>query len=110
MAINTFVKDCGDKDPKVKGLALRSLCSLRFAGSSEYLVPAITKALMDLDGYVRKTAVMGCVKVFYMNPEAVKSKRLIKRFMIGTVVFILVDKEMIDTLYKMVKDPDPLVV
>lgn len=76
MAINTFIKDCGDKDPKVKGLALRSLCSLRFSGSFEYLLPAITKALQDIDPYVRKTAIMGCVKVFYMNPEAIKSNFL----------------------------------
>lgn len=73
MAINTFIKDCGDKDPKVKGLALRSLCSLRFTGSIEYILPAITKALQDIDPYVRKTAIMGCVKVFYMNPESIKS-------------------------------------
>lgn len=73
MAINTFIKDCGDKDPNVKGLALRSLCSLRFAGSVEYLLPAITKALQDFDSYVRKIAIMGCIKVFYMKPEVIKS-------------------------------------
>ncbi|KAL4481626.1 hypothetical protein ABPG74_007715 [Tetrahymena malaccensis] len=92
MAINTFIKDCDNKDPKVKGLALRSLCSLRFSGSFEYLIPAINKALQDIDPYVRKTAIMGCVKVFYMNPEAIKNK------------------EIIDTLYKMIKDPDALVM
>lgn len=67
MAINTFIKDCKDKDPKVKGLALRSLCSLRFTGAIEYILPAVTKALQDIDPYVRKTAIVGCVKVFYMN-------------------------------------------
>lgn len=35
---------------------------------------------------------MGCVKVFYMNQDAIKNK------------------DMIDNLYKMIKDPDPLVV
>lgn len=73
MAINTFIKDCSDKNPKIKGLALRSLCSLRFSGAIEYLLPAINKALLDIDPYVRKTAVMGCVKIFYMKPEVVKS-------------------------------------
>jgi len=41
MAINTFLKDCTHKDGKIRGLALRSLCSLRFAGAFEYLMPAI---------------------------------------------------------------------
>lgn len=41
MAINTFLKDCKHKDPKIRGLALRNLCSLRFMGSLEYLIPAI---------------------------------------------------------------------
>ena len=41
MAINTFLKDCNHKEGKIRGLALRSLCSLRFSGSFEYLMPAI---------------------------------------------------------------------
>ena len=66
MAINTFLKDCSHKDWKIRGLALRSLCSLRFAASFEYLLPAILEGLKDLDPYVRKTAVIGCIKVYYM--------------------------------------------
>lgn len=43
MAINTFTKDCSlkEKDPKIRGLALRNLCSLKFQGSIEYMMPAI---------------------------------------------------------------------
>lgn len=29
-------------------------------------MPAIREALMDIDAYVRKTAIMGIVKVYYM--------------------------------------------
>jgi len=76
MAINTFLKDCGHKDSKIRGLALRNLCSLRFSGSFEYLMPAINTALQDIDPYVRKTAIMGCVKVYYMNPKAVSKNIL----------------------------------
>ena len=43
-------------------MALRNLCSFRFSGSLEYLLPAILEALKDSDAYVRKTAIMGCVK------------------------------------------------
>lgn len=57
MAINTFRKDCNHKEGKIRGLALRSLCSLRFSGSFDYLMPAIQEALKDLDPYVRKIAV-----------------------------------------------------
>ena len=72
MAISTFQKDCKYPDPKIRGLALRNLCSLRFNGSFEYLQPAILEALGDLDPYVKKTAIMGCVKLFYIQPEIVK--------------------------------------
>lgn len=54
-------------------MALRNLCSLRFAGSLEYLVPAILEALKDFDPYVRKAAVCGCIKVYYMSPDTIKS-------------------------------------
>jgi len=37
MAINTFLKDIDHKDEKIRGLALRYLCSLRFIGAYEYL-------------------------------------------------------------------------
>lgn len=93
MAINTFLKDCNHKDGKIRGLALRSLCSLRFAGSFEYLMPAIQEALKDLDPYVRKTAILGIVKVYYLQPDLIKK-----------------DNDLIDTLYKMIRDQDPLVV
>lgn len=38
MAINQLQKDCKDTDPNVRGLALRSLCSLRVANLLEYVV------------------------------------------------------------------------
>ena len=37
MAINTFLKDIEHKNQRIRGLALRYLCSLRFAGANEYL-------------------------------------------------------------------------
>jgi vesicle coat complex subunit len=38
MTINQMHKDCQDQDPTVRGLALRSLCSLRLANLLEYVV------------------------------------------------------------------------
>lgn len=38
LTINQLHKDTRDQDPTVRGLALRSLCSLRIANFSEYVV------------------------------------------------------------------------
>lgn len=92
MAINTFLKDCNHTDPKIRGMALRNLCSLRFNGVLEYLQPRILEGLKDLNAYVRKTAVIGCIKLFYLSPDAVKNS------------------DLTETLYQMISDTDPLVV
>ena len=92
MAINTFRKDCQHSDAKIRGLALRNLCSLKFSGAFEYMIPCIQEALKDMDGYVRKTAIMGCLKVYYIQPESVR------------------ESDIVDSLYKMIKDNDTLVI
>jgi len=38
LTINQLHKDAGDADPTVRGLALRSLCSLRIPNLLEYVV------------------------------------------------------------------------
>ena len=38
LTINMLLKDCQDQDPTIRGLALRSLCSLTIANLTEYLV------------------------------------------------------------------------
>lgn len=38
LAINQLLKDCIDQDPTIRGLALRSLCSLRLGNLLEYVV------------------------------------------------------------------------
>jgi vesicle coat complex subunit len=63
LAINTLQKDTRDVDPSVRGLALRSLCSLHLANGWEYFQPAIAQGLSDPSGYVRKTAVMSLLKM-----------------------------------------------
>ena len=84
---------------------MRSLCSLRFGGSFEYLIPLILEALKDLDAYVRKTAIMGVVKVYYMQPDVIASNSIFVTFF-----FFWQESESIDYLYKMIKDNDPLVI
>uniref|UniRef100_A0A0G4H631 Beta-adaptin appendage C-terminal subdomain domain-containing protein n=1 Tax=Chromera velia CCMP2878 TaxID=1169474 RepID=A0A0G4H631_9ALVE len=91
LAINTLQKDATDDDPSIRGLALRSLCSLRLANMMEYLEPAVRRGMEDPNPYVRKTAVMGVVKLFRIAPSATR------------------ESDLIQSLYTMVNDGDPMV-
>jgi AP-4 complex subunit beta-1 len=79
LAINTLQKDCRDDDPMIRGLALRSLCSLNLLNMVEYLQPAVKAALQDVNGYVRKTAVIGVVKIFNISRAAVLESDLVEK-------------------------------
>jgi len=54
-----------NEDPTVRGLALRSICSLRLESILEYIQLPLHKSLTDVSAYVRKTGVMGILKVGY---------------------------------------------
>ncbi len=73
MAINTFIKDCKDADKHVRGLAIRHLCGLRFEGIQEHMVTQIKEGLRDGEPYVRKTAIMGVIKLFYLDRQLLLS-------------------------------------
>jgi AP-4 complex subunit beta-1 len=90
MAINTLSKDCriiSSPDSKIRGLALRNLCSLRFAGSEEYIQTAIQDGIKDTDPYVRKTAIIGLIKLHKHSPK-------------------MVSETHINTLYELIRDSD----
>lgn len=92
MCTNTLVKDCGNEDPMVRGLALRSLCSLRLPQMIEYTSEPLRKSLQDGHAYVRKTGVMGILKMYHLNRDEF-------------------DKAAFnDILYDMLRDPDSSVV
>jgi vesicle coat complex subunit len=92
LAINTLQKDCRDDDPMVRGLALRSLCSLRLANIVEYIMGSVRQGLVDASAYVRKTAVMGCAKLYALVPSVIK------------------DSDLVDVLYNMLRDKDTQVI
>lgn len=58
LTINMLLKGCEDQDPTIRGLSLRSLCSLTIANLTEYLVCTIDSitsqisygALRDCEG------------------------------------------------------------
>eukprot|EP00736_Rhodelphis_marinus_P014412 Rmarinus@m.11305 len=81
LTLNTLIKDCRDEDPMVRGLALRALCSFRVKNIVEYLVEPLKRGLMDASPYVRKTAVLGVLKLFYLCPEALDENDLTSKLM-----------------------------
>jgi AP-4 complex subunit beta-1 len=92
LAINTLQNDCRDEDPMTRGLALRSLCSLRLPNMTEYVMLPIRKGLNDPSPYVRANAVTGVAKLFRTCPESVKGS------------------DLVDILYNMLKDKDSMVI
>lgn len=91
LAINTLQKDCKDESPLVRGLALRSLASLRLPSLTEYLVPTLKACLLDTAPYVRKTAILATLKLFRISPESFRQMNLT------------------DKMYGMLRDNDALV-
>lgn len=77
MCINSLRRDCDNENPLVRGLALRSLCGLRLESMLEYIEQPLQKALRDVSAYVRKTAVLGVLKVHYLSPAIVEANHYI---------------------------------
>lgn len=50
LTINQLHKDTGDQDPMIRGLALRSLCSLRVSNFVEYVLSPIDTVRAALTG------------------------------------------------------------
>lgn len=92
MCTNTLQKDCGNEDPMVRGLALRALCSLNLPQMVEYISEPLRKALTDHHAYVRKTGVMGILKLYYLDQESFEQCNFV------------------DILYDMLRDVDASVV
>ncbi|GAB5359852.1 hypothetical protein AAMO2058_000577600 [Amorphochlora amoebiformis] len=73
LAINTLRKDAKDDDPMIRGLALRSLCSLQLPSIVEYVIPLLRSGIKDASSYVRKTAAMGCGRLFRISPDSFRA-------------------------------------
>ncbi|EPS72403.1 hypothetical protein M569_02352, partial [Genlisea aurea] len=67
LTINFLQRDCKDEDPMIRGLALRSLCSLGVANLVEYLVGSLGNGLNDANGYVRMVAAVGVLKLYHIS-------------------------------------------
>ena len=92
MCTNTLQKDCGNEDPMVRGLALRALCSLNLPQMVEYISEPLRKSLQDHHAYVRKTGVMGILKLYHLDQDSFQ------------------ECNFTDILYDMLRDVDSSVV
>ena len=92
MAVNGFVKDCGDPNPLIRALAVRTMGCIRVEQISEYLCEPLRKALKDQDPYVRKTAAITVAKLYEISPD------------------LVVDQGFIDGLNDLLCDGNPMVV
>lgn len=92
MAVNTFKKDCKHSSSKIRGLALRNLCSFKSSDYVNNVLPVVRELLNDFEPYVKKTAIMGVLKVFYADPAT-----------------IINDDSIINALSQHIKDSDGLV-
>ena len=92
LAVNTLLKDCIDPNPMVRGLALRTLCGLPQTDLLQYAIQPVSDGLKDRSAYVRRVAVTGCIKISKTNRD------------------LLLNYGLVDSLYSMIRDPDPLVV
>jgi AP-4 complex subunit beta-1 len=81
-----------NEDPTIRGLALRALLSLNLLSILEYVVPPLQRSLTDRNPYVRKTGVMGVLKLARLSPMSV------------------VENGFVAKLETMLKDTDPQVV
>lgn len=73
MAINAFLMDCKSGNGKTRGLALRSLWSLKFDGVADYTQTPISQGLDDIDPYVKKTAIIGWIKMYRNSRKEFKT-------------------------------------
>ena len=81
MAINTFKKDCNHTSPKIKGMALRNLCNFKTVDYADNVLPILREALTDHEPYVKKTAVFGCLKLFYFDADAILGREGVTQVM-----------------------------
>ncbi|ORY28285.1 vesicle-mediated transport-related protein [Naematelia encephala] len=63
-ALSGFLSDCNDRNPLIRGLAIRTMSSIPLPQIVQSLVDPLRHALQDQDPYVRKTAAIAVAKLY----------------------------------------------
>ncbi|KAK8869651.1 hypothetical protein IAR55_000219 [Kwoniella newhampshirensis] len=74
-AIGGFLSDCADRNPLIRGLAIRTMSSIPLPPVVQALIDPLRHALQDQDPYVRKTAAIAVAKLYASEP----GRRVIER-------------------------------
>ena len=88
---NILIQDLSDPNPDVRCTAVAAICSITVL-ANQHAFSAISNGLKDSNPKVRKSAVVGCGKVWRHSPQLIEEYSLI------------------DMLYTIVRDPDPNVL
>eukprot|EP00096_Caligus_rogercresseyi_P016305 TRINITY_DN8900_c0_g1_i1.p1 TRINITY_DN8900_c0_g1~~TRINITY_DN8900_c0_g1_i1.p1 ORF type:complete len:536 (-),score=100.94 TRINITY_DN8900_c0_g1_i1:110-1717(-) len=91
LAQNILIQDTQDPNPRIRSVAVSTLCSLP-SGNADNTLPAVQRCLRDSNPLVRKAAVTGSGKFYLQHPTHLR------------------DSGLIDNLYSIIKDPDPSVL
>ncbi|WVW82912.1 hypothetical protein I302_104926 [Kwoniella bestiolae CBS 10118] len=67
-AIGGFLSDCADRNPLIRGLAIRTMSSIPLPAIVKALVDPLRHALQDQDPYVRKTSAIAVAKLYASEP------------------------------------------
>ena len=73
-AIPGFLSDCNDRNPLIRGLAIRTMSYIPVASILSALIDPLRHSLRDSDPYVRKTAAI-CVAKLYMHDKKIVDKQ-----------------------------------
>lgn len=69
LVIASLQRDASDKDPRIRGLAIRTLCSLQTPSMIEHMLPALKNGLFDNVAYVRQISCLACIKLYQIAPK-----------------------------------------
>jgi len=73
MAVGSFLSDCHASTPAVKGMALRSLCSMLSPELAEHMIKPIEKGLQDPNSSVRQIAIIAVAKLNSVAPTVINN-------------------------------------
>ena len=79
LVVQTLLNDTKDIDPRIRGLAVRSMCSLRVPELLENVLPVVVEGLTDRHAYVREVSVIGVLKCYQQDADKANELGLIEK-------------------------------
>lgn len=77
LVVQTLLTDAKDADPTIRGLAIRSMCSLQVPDLLDNVFDAVATGLQDPHPYVREVATIGVLKCYDQDATATRARGLL---------------------------------